>query len=86
LTDQSVERINSATGKSEAIYPVLPQARILAPKLPQPPEPLNGSLAESALSGLAIALLVWVAWLLLRPLSEDRVDRPGISIGSRADR
>ncbi|HKL54354.1 MAG TPA: hypothetical protein VJ902_10365, partial [Wenzhouxiangellaceae bacterium] len=72
LTDQAVERINSATGKSEAIYPVLPQARILAPKLPKPPEPLNGSLAEAVLSTLAIALLVWVAWLLLRPLTEDR--------------
>jgi len=71
LTDQVVERINSATGKSEAIYPALPQARALAPRLPQPPEPLKGSIAEAALSGLAIALLVWVAWLLLQPPRKD---------------
>jgi len=70
LTDQVVERINSATGKSEAIYPVLPQARVLAPRLPQPPESLNPSPAASILSVLAIALLVWIAWLMLRPARE----------------
>lgn len=71
LTDQAVERINVATGKPEAIYPVLPQARALAPRLPQPPVPLHGSLAETTLSTLAIALLVWVAWLLFRPQRND---------------
>ncbi|MFO7763643.1 MAG: glycine betaine ABC transporter substrate-binding protein [Wenzhouxiangellaceae bacterium] len=71
LTDQVVERINSATGKSEAIYPVLPQARALAPRLPQPPESLNPSPAASLLSVLAIALLVWIAWLMLRPVRPD---------------
>ena len=70
LTDQAVERINSATGKSEAIYPVLPQARALAPRLPQPPESLNPSPAASLLSVLALALLIWIAWLMLRPAHE----------------
>lgn len=71
LTDQAVERINSATGRSEAIYPVLPQARALAPRLPPPPEPLNPSPAASVLSVLAIALLVWIAWLMLRPVRPE---------------
>lgn len=65
LTDQVVERINSATGKPEAIYPVLPQARALAPRLPKPPEALNPSPAASFLSVFAIALLVWIAFLVI---------------------
>lgn len=71
LTDQVVARINEATGKSEAIYPVLPQARSLAPRLPQPPEPLNTTFGVSLLSVLAIALLVWITALLLRPTPQE---------------
>lgn len=66
LTDQVVERINLATGKSEAIYPVLPQASVLAPRLPKPPESLNPSPAASLLSVLAVGLLVWIAFLVLK--------------------
>ena len=65
LTDQVVERINGATAKPEAIYPVLPQARALAPRLPKPAAALNPSPAASFLSVLAIALLVWIAFLIL---------------------
>ena len=64
LTDQAVERINSAIAPSEAIYPVLPQAPFLAPRLPQPPQSLNPSPAASLLSVLAIGLLVWFAFLV----------------------
>jgi len=71
LTDQVVARINEATGRSEGIYPVLPQARALAPRLPQPPEPLNTSLKASALSLIAIALLALIAVLLLRPFHPE---------------
>lgn len=67
LTDQVVLRISAATGKSEAIYPVLPQARALAPRLPLPPESLSSSPAVSLMSVLAVGLLVCLAWLLLRP-------------------
>ena len=73
LTDQSVERINAATARAEDIYPVLPQARALAPRLPHPPEPLNPSPAASIMSVLAIVLLVWLVFLMLRPA------RPGAS-------
>ncbi len=69
LTDQTVERINAVTAGTEDMYPILPQARALAPRLPQPPQSLNPSPAASALSVLAILLLVWTAWLLLRPAS-----------------
>ncbi len=69
LTDQTVERINAVTAGTEDVYPILPQARALAPRLPQPPQSLNPSPAASALSVLAILLLVWTAWLLLRPAS-----------------
>ena len=71
LTDQAVERINVATGRTEDIFPVLPQARALAPRLPPPAEPLNPSPAASALSVLAAALLIWVVWLMLRPVRPD---------------
>lgn len=71
LTDQVVLRISAATGKSEAIYPVLPQARALAPRLPQPPESLKSSPAVSFMSILAVGLLACVAWLLLRPIRPD---------------
>ena len=67
LTDQAVERINAAMGRPESIYPVVPQARALAPRLPQPAAPLNPSPAASVLSLLAIAMLIWMAWLLFRP-------------------
>jgi glycine betaine/choline ABC-type transport system substrate-binding protein len=68
LTDQAVERINAATARAEDIYPVLPQAPALAPRLPQPPASLNASPAASVLSVLAVALLCWLIWLALRPL------------------
>lgn len=71
LTDQVVTRINDATGSSEGIYPVLPQARALAPRLPQPPEALNTSLMISAMSLIAIALLALMAVLLLRPFHQE---------------
>lgn len=71
LTDQVVTRINDATGSSEGIYPVLPQARALAPRLPQPPEPLNTSLKVSAMSLIAVALLALMAVLLLRPFHPE---------------
>ena len=71
LTDQAVERINAATGRTEDIFPVLPQARALAPRLPPPAEPLNPSPAASALSVLALALLIWIVWLMLRPMRRD---------------
>lgn len=71
LTDQAVERINVATGRTEDIFPVLPQARALAPRLPPPAEPLNPSPAASALSVLAAALLIWIVWLMLRPVRPD---------------
>lgn len=71
LTDQVVTRINDATGGSEGIYPVLPQARALAPRLPQPPEALNTSLKVSVMSLIAIALLALMAVLLLRPFHQE---------------
>lgn len=74
LTNQAVERINSAIGSSEAIYPVLPQAPFLAPRLPQPPQSLNPSPMASLLSVLAIVLLVWVASLIvMKPRKGDIV-------------
>jgi len=72
LTDQVVERINAATGRAEDIYPILPQARALAPRLPQPPESLNPSPAASTLSMLALALLIWIVWLMLGPAHPAR--------------
>ncbi|NDY96957.1 glycine betaine ABC transporter substrate-binding protein [Wenzhouxiangella limi] len=72
LTDQTVERINAVTAGTEDIYPILPQARALAPRLPQPPQSLNPSPAASGLSVLAILLLIWTAWLLLRPTPVGR--------------
>lgn len=71
LTDQVVARINDATGSSEGIYPVLPQARALAPRLPQPPEPLNTTLKVSVMSLIAVALLALMAVLLLRPFHPE---------------
>lgn len=65
LTDQVVERINAAIGQPETIYPVLPQARALAPRPPKPEAALNPSLAASFLSVMAIALLMWIAFLIL---------------------
>lgn len=73
LTDQVVERINAGTGKAEDIYPILPQARALTPRLPQPPESLNPSPAASTLSMLALALLIWVTWLMLGPARPARL-------------
>ncbi|HKK22097.1 MAG TPA: glycine betaine ABC transporter substrate-binding protein, partial [Pseudohaliea sp.] len=70
LTDQAVERINAATGKVEDIYPVLPQAPALAPRLPQPPASLSASPTASLLAMLAVLLLGWLTFLLLRPLQE----------------
>ncbi|MCC5861150.1 MAG: hypothetical protein JJT93_04475 [Gammaproteobacteria bacterium] len=75
LTDQAVERIHVAIGTAEEIYPVLPPARALAPRLPKPPESLSPSPAASGLSLLAIALLIGMAWLLLRPLSGPGQDQ-----------
>jgi len=72
LTDQVVERINSATGKHEAIFPVLPQAAALAPRLPKPPESLNPAPGASFLSVVAIGLLVWIAFLItMKPRKAD---------------
>jgi len=72
LTDRAVERINSAIANEEEIYPVVPQARALGPRLPHPPEPLNPSPAASLLSLSAIAMLIWIGWLLYRPMRLGR--------------
>ena len=71
LTDQKVERINAVIDKDEDLYPILPQARALAPRLPKPPEPLNPSPAASIMSLLGTAMLIWIAWLLFRPVHRD---------------
>jgi glycine betaine/choline ABC-type transport system substrate-binding protein len=67
LSDSSVRSLNEALEPSEEIYPVLPQARSLTPRLPQPPDPLNPSPGTSILTVFVVALLVWIAWLLVRP-------------------
>lgn len=67
LTDLSVERLNAALDQDEEIYPILPQARALAPRLPKPPDPLNPSPGASLLTFGVVAMLIWMAWLLLRP-------------------
>lgn len=66
LRDQSVGRINAALDTKGQINPILPQAAALAPKLPDPPAPVNPSPAVSTLNVLVIAMLVWMLWLLLR--------------------
>ncbi|MCF8016614.1 MAG: hypothetical protein K9L65_13150 [Chromatiaceae bacterium] len=67
LTDLSVERLNAALDQDEEIYPILPQARALAPRLPKPPDPLNPSPGASLLTFGVVAMLIWMVWLLLRP-------------------
>lgn len=67
LTDASVTAINGALAPTEDIYPILPQARALGPRLPQPPDPLNPSPGASLLTLAVVLMLIWMAWLLLRP-------------------
>lgn len=67
LTDSSVAAINAALAPTEEVYPILPQARALAPRLPQPPDPINPSPGASLMTVLVILMLGWMLWLLLRP-------------------
>lgn len=70
LTDLSVKALNAALAPTEAIYPILPQARALAPQLPQPPDPLNPSPGASLLTALVVLMLIWMVWLFVRPDSK----------------
>lgn len=67
LSDVAVRSINDALVPEEEIYPILPQARALAPSLPQPPDPLNPAPGASVLTVFVVGLLLWITWLLVRP-------------------
>lgn len=52
--------IVAALAPRAEIYPILPQARALAPQLPQPPAPLNPSPGASLLIVLVVLMLIWM--------------------------
>jgi hypothetical protein len=39
--------------------------------LPHPPDPVNPSPAVSVFTALVLAMLVWMVWLLVRPVRSE---------------
>ncbi|MEQ8655660.1 MAG: glycine betaine ABC transporter substrate-binding protein [Kiloniellales bacterium] len=67
ISGTAVKAINASITGAPLIDPTLPQAAVLTPELPAPPAEMNPSPYVSILSLAVSILLVWLAWLYMRP-------------------
>ncbi len=67
ISGTAVKAINASISGAPLIDPTLPQAAVLTPQLPAPPAEMNPSPYVSILSLAVSILLVWLAWLYIRP-------------------
>jgi glycine betaine/choline ABC-type transport system substrate-binding protein len=67
LGGDTVEAINAALPTRIDIDPSLPQAAVLAPRLPDPPAAVSPAPGVSLLSVLVLIMLGWMLWLYARP-------------------
>jgi len=67
VSERSVIALNRLIGESGQINPIIPQSRALEPRLPSLAAPVNPSPAFSLLTIVVLAMLIWMASLLLRP-------------------
>lgn len=67
ISGDAVAALNASISGAPLIDPTLRQAASLLPALPEPPASINPSADISILNLFVVALLVWLAWLFVRP-------------------